>query len=271
MSVRTTKPSHTRKKTLMPFEIVIVCVQPVSVVLSHALVFCRHYHLPAKHITLFFQSLEEATAARHAIPVSSVYRIIAGVSGIGALYNFIFRSYAEGKPLVFIHEGITGVYEYTADTRTVRPLTSMIGLIRTGFSEAAKAESGLWGIYPAVSAGHMSDTVDTDLKRISNQVWGCMNPGNVLERKHGGLEGYELPILFYQMYGAVVRLRGYAANPLSDGVAEGVGRADRERAPPSPRKFSQLYSSFSRVDSKGNLRLLKVQENAEEEKEAFPV
>jgi hypothetical protein len=261
MSVRTTKPSHTRKKTLMPFEIVIVCVQPVSVVLSHALVFCRHYHLPAKHITLFFQTLEEATAARHQIPVTSVGRIVAGASGGGALYNFIFRSYPEGKPLIFIHEGITGIYEYAADTRSVHPLTSMIGLIRTGFSEAAKAESGLWGIYPAVSAPHMSDTTDTSLKRISNQVWGCMNPGSVMERKQGGLEDYEYPILFYQMYGAIVRLRGYAANPLRDMAP----------TPPSPRKFSQMYSGFSRVDSKGNLRLVAVQESLEEEKESFPV
>lgn len=260
MSVRTTKPSHTRKKTLMPFEIVIVCVQPVSVVLSHALLFCKHYHLPAKHITLFFQSLEEATGARHQIPESVVGRIVAGVPGIHALYNFIFRFYPEAKPLVFIHEGITGVYEYTEDARTVRPLTTMIGLIRNGFSETHKADSGLWGIYPAVSAAHMSDSVDTGLKRISNQVWGCMNPGTVIERKQSSYEEYELPILFSQVYGSIVRLRGYAANSLRD-----------SNPPPSPRKFSSMYSSVTRVDSKGNLRLLAVQESTEEEKEAFPV
>jgi hypothetical protein len=263
MSLRT-KPQQTRKKTLMPFEIVIACVQPVSVVMSHALVFCRHYHLPAKHITLFFQTLEEATAARRIIPVTSVGRIIAGVSGAGALYNFIFRSYPETKPLVFIHEGITGVYEYSADANSVHPLTSMIGLIRTGFSESAKAESGLWGIYPAVSSVNMSDAVNIGLKRISNQVWGCMNPGSMIERKQSGFEEYELPILFYQMYGTIVRLQGFAANTLRDTT----GGAN---TPPSPRKFSQMYSAFSRVDSKGNLRLIAMQETTEEKKEAFPV
>ena len=134
----------------------------------------------------------------------------------------------------------------------------MIGLIRNGFSEAQKADSGLWGIYPAVSASHMSDSVDVGLKRISNQVWGCMNPGIVLERKQSAFEEYELPILFSQIYGRIVRLREFAANSLQE-----------SNTPPSPRKFSNMYSNVTRVDSKGNLRLLAIQERSEEEKEGF--
>lgn len=264
LRARQSKPNQTRKKTLMPFEIVIVCLEPVSVVKEHALAFCKRYHLPPKQINLFFQTVEEAATARQQIPATSIGRIIVGVPGVGALYNFIFGLFPEGKPLVFIHEGIIGIHEYIAESRTIHPLTSMIGMLRSGFSAAQRADSGLWGIYPAVSAAHMSDTVDTGLKRISNQVWGCMNPGTVVQRKQSGWEDYEMPILFYELYGTIVRLRKFAANPIRE-------LSDSHHSPPSPRAFSKLYSNFSRVDSKGNLRLLPIPEISEKEKEAFPV
>ena len=256
------KPNHTRKKSLMPYEIVIVCVRPVDIVMSHALIFCKHYHLPSTQITLFFQTLEEAVAARHVIPTTSVGRIVTGRKGVAELYNFVFSFYPEGKPLVFIHEAITGVYQFAPDAQTIFPISSMIGFMRVGFSEAQRADSGLWGIYPVASAAHMTDAVDVGLKRISNQIWGCMNPGSVLERKQGGLEDYEIPVLFHELYGRIVRLRGFAANPIQDDKSSAL-------APPSPRKFCSMYSNVSRIDSKGNLRLMAVQESHEEEKEAF--
>jgi hypothetical protein len=264
LRARTSKPNQTRKKTLVPFEVVIVCLEPISVIKEHALVFCKHYHLPPKQIHLFVQTVEEANAARQQIPATAIGRIVVGVPGVSSLYNFIFGFFPEGKPLVFIHEGITGVHEYMPDSRTTQPLSSMIGLIRAGFSEAQRADSGLWGMYPAVSAVHMSESVDTGLKRISNQVWGCMNPGSVIHRKQGGWEDYELPILFYELYGTIVRLRKFAANPIRE-------LSDSHHSPPSPRAFSKLYSNFSRIDSKGNLRLLSIPETSEKEKETFPV
>jgi hypothetical protein len=195
---KTISKHNTRKKEHFPYEIVIHCKKQdiPSQVRDTTLALCRAYRIPVPKITVLLETTVQEVAFRKQLLPGTYGRLVSS--------QYLENLFLPGTPIVNLGSCLTGFWEYDAGNPGNRkPLSSLMGLIKQGFSECQKAESYLWGIVDA-GLSALKPKITTTLKRIPDAFWGCiLSP---LEMKCHAVSDVERSILYYSEKKTVIRL-----------------------------------------------------------------
>lgn len=176
----------------------------------------KEYNIDPTKIHIFVANKEEEEVYKKILEKGTYGKIIVGVPKIGPQRNFISDYYPIGKAVIHMDDDIQSFIEYDPKAkRSEKKLVSLKKVIEEGFRECKKHNCRLWGIYPTPNGYFMSDKVDSDLRYIIGCFNGMFNPGTkgpkgVKLELEMDKEDYERSCRFYQVDGAVIRLRAVA-------------------------------------------------------------
>ena len=238
----------TRKKTTFPYEIAIPSYKRPETVNEKTLATLKRYGIPTNKITVFVANKEEEEIYKKSLKPGTYGKIVVGVKGMCNIRNFITSYYPVGTKIVNIDDDIKGFLEYDeSKARKEKPLRSLISVIHKGFAECEKAKTKLWGVYPVANGFFMKPKVSTDIRYIIGSFWGCINPGiKEIKITLDDKEDYQRSIIYYENYGAVVRLNMVA--PISSYYTEAGGMQEertKERVEKSARWIVKTYPQFA--------------------------
>jgi cellulose synthase/poly-beta-1,6-N-acetylglucosamine synthase-like glycosyltransferase len=239
---------HTRKRVAFPYEIAIPSYKRPETLRDKTLMVLKQYRIPANKITVFVANAEQKKLYEATLIPGTYGSLVVGIVGMGAIRNFITSWYPIGTKIVNIDDDIRGFLEYDASRpRKEKPLRSLVSVIKRGFDECEKAGARLWGVYPVANGFFMKPKVSTDLRYIIGSVWGCINPGlKAVKITLDDKEDYQRSILYYKLYGAVVRLNFVA--PVSSYYKEPGGMQEertKQRVEKSARWLVKHYPEFA--------------------------
>jgi hypothetical protein len=190
---------NTRRLEQFPYEIVIpISANDTAVQLRDTtLMLCKAYRIPANKISVFLAEKNQQTEFQSILIPGTFGRIIAGIP-----VNEIFPV---GSQLIFMAPNLTGFYELTENSRdSIKPLKSLLSVIKLGFYECEKTGSFLWGIQHIKKKKCLKLSISHNLKIIPNTFYGCVYTG--IDSKLKFTEDIERSILYYRQNLVVVRL-----------------------------------------------------------------
>jgi hypothetical protein len=214
--------NNQRRKTQFPYEIAVISELGPEAVRDGTLVQLKKYRIPADKITVWTTLPGQEKHYMNVLAPGTFARIFSNPSNcISDFYNCISNTYLPGTRILFIKDTVTDWIEYDERSITrVRPLKSLLALLKTGFSECERLGCTLWGIYPVAMPSYLQPTMTTELKYISGDLWGCINPGPMLQLQFSLYEDYERSILYYKRDGCILRLNMVAGITAEDDGAE---------------------------------------------------
>ncbi len=216
------KHNNQRKKIQFPYEIAIVSERGPEAVRDGILVLLKAYQIPADKITIWITAPGQEQVYMNCLRPGTFARVFSSLTNcISDFYNRISTTYLPGTRIIYIKDTVTEFMEFDCNSVTrVRPLRSLLGLFKTGFTECERHACSLWGIFPVAMPKYLQSTISTELKYISGDFWGCINPGPTLQVQFSLYEDYERSILYYKRDGCIVRLNMVAGITAEDGATE---------------------------------------------------
>ena len=206
--------TKTRKaKDTLDYVIAIPSYKRAETLRDKSLKVLDEYGIEPRRIHVFVANKDEEKDYEKILEKGTYGKLIVGVPKIGPQRNFISDYYPIGKPVIHMDDDIQGFIEYDPRAkRSEKKLTYLKKVIQDGFRECKKHNCRLWGIYPTPNGYFMKDKVDSDLRFIIGCFNGMFNPGTkgpkgVKLELEMDKEDYERSCRFYQVDGAVIRLR----------------------------------------------------------------
>jgi len=179
----------TRKQKTGNWRVIIPSYKREETIQKKTLKTLAEYNIPEDKIYIVVASKEQKELYQSAMPKWDTEHIIVGVPGLAPVRNFILDNVAKkGERIVMMDDDVTGFVERTSDGGMKR-LGNLKTVIETGFREAEKSGSILWGVYPVPNGFFMKPTITTDLKFIIGSFWGIINPTATKES-----DGIKLPM-----------------------------------------------------------------------------
>ena len=205
--------NNQRRKIQFPYEIAVISDMGPEMVRDGILMLLKSYRIPADKITVWITAPGQEQLYMDTLRSGTFARVFSNPSNcISEFYNLISNTYLTGTRIVYIKDNVTEFMEFDCiSTTRVRPLRTLLGLFKAGFTECERLNCSLWGIYPVATPSHLQSNVTTELKYISGDFWGCINPGPAVHLQFSVYEDYERSILYYKRDGCILRLNMVAA------------------------------------------------------------
>jgi hypothetical protein len=195
----------------MNYQIVIPTHNRVDVIQKKSLPLLKQLGVPAARITLVVSNAEQRDAYREGVPKELYGELLMLPSkGIGDVKNAITRHYPAGKPLVIFEDDIRDLRQMSADGKKLVSVKSLGPIITEGFRLCKQQKTILWGIYAVPNAFFMKKEVSFDLKFVIGTCYGILNDKSIV-LKTNVKEDYELSLITWRKYGAIVRFNNIVA------------------------------------------------------------
>lgn len=193
------------------------------ILLSHTLSYLSQEQYPPDLIFIFVASEEERVRYEEVLPRRSYHSLVVGVKGLMEQRNFISQWAEEGELLLQMDDDVKGV-------RFLDPQGSFRSLVLKGVKELEGGKRGLFGVLPNDDKRRFKDATTYHLTHILGSFFLCRNHRS-LEITHTEKEDFERSILYFKLYGNVVRYQGAGVQTKFRGTPGGLqesGRSERE-------------------------------------------
>lgn len=198
---------HTRKRTVFPYQIVVISDHTPETVRTYTLPMLHTYCIPADKITIWLRYPgQEKQYKSELIPGTFARICTSSDSTESGFYTTIAQSYLPGTPILYIKDTVTGIQTQPNHMNTPTPLRSLIELLQLAFGECQRMNCTLWGIQPSSPSLHLRQTITSSLKMLGTELWGCINPAPFLSLKSNETIHYERCIEHYKRDGCILRL-----------------------------------------------------------------
>lgn len=195
----------------MDYRIVIPTHNRVDVIQKKSLPLLKQLGIPASKITLVVSNAEQRDAYKEGVPKDMYGELLMLPSkGIGEVKNAITRHYPAGKRLVVFEDDIRDLRQLSADGKKLVSVKALEPIIVKGFALCKEHKTILWGIYAVPNAFFMKKETSFDLKFVIGTCYGLVNDTSVV-LKTNVKEDYELSLIVWRKYGAIVRFNNIVA------------------------------------------------------------
>lgn len=194
----------------MDYTIVIPTHNRADVIQKKSLPLLKRLGIPASKITLVVSNAEQKELYQ-SVP-KDLYKelLVLPSKGIGDVKNKITAHYPAGKKLVIFEDDIRDLRHMSADGKKLISVSKLEPIIKKGFDLCKEKKTILWGIYAVPNAFFMKKEVSFDLKFIIGTCYGLINDKSI-HLKTNVKEDYELSLIVWKKYGAIVRFNNIVA------------------------------------------------------------
>ena len=188
----------------------------------------KDYKIDPKRIVIFVADKEQKKVYEDALEKGSYNKLVVGKPGIRNIRNFMPRYFPEGKPIFYMDDDISHVFQiYNNSNRRIIPklndsydkknnklakLPDLDTFIKEGFRVAKAKRMDNWGVYPVENPYFMKPTtkrVDdyttTNLVYLIGFMTGVFNNRKAEIRTIDDKEDYERSIKYYLKDGGTLR------------------------------------------------------------------
>jgi hypothetical protein len=238
-SITTNSSNQNRKCEHFPYEIIIFVgaeENPVQL-RDTTLLLCKMYRIPPNKITILLAEKGQESKYNNTLLPGSFGKIL-----VSKTLNDIIPI---GSPFICMNSCITGFFEYDPVNNTKKPLRSLLGLIKHGFTECQKQGAFLWSIKKNM---HLKNTISNGLKRITGAFYGSVYMG--IDSDLPVDEEIERTILYYKKTKSVLCLNMYGVSSCKISGTSGV----------ESRKLLKKYPEYIVLIKKDNVYILKLKD-----------
>jgi hypothetical protein len=234
-----TNNNQNRKCEHFPYEIIIFVgaeENPVQL-RDTTLLLCKMYRIPSNKITILLSETSQETKFKNTLLPGSFGKLIVSKSINDTIIPI-------GTPIICMNSCITGFFEYDNDSK--KPLRSLLGLIKHGFTECQKQGAFLWSIKTNKC---LKNTISNGLKKITSTFYGSIFMG--IDSDLPVDEEIERTILYYKKTKSVLCLNMY-----------GVSSCKICETKPDVRKLLKKYPDYIVLIKKDKVHILKLKDNS---------
>lgn len=162
--------------------------------------------VPMEQITIFVANVDQLALYKEEIDDISI--IVAEPTMCG-VRNFMTQYYEPNTKILYLDDDLDGFNRKDGNNKMEITIDEFKEMVISGFDLCNINGTKLFGIYPISNGLFMSNGYTTNLKYIVGCCYGVINDKDIKVSINDG-EDYERTILFFEKYGAVIRLNSYA-------------------------------------------------------------
>lgn len=206
-------------------------------------------------IYIFVATNQQLKLYKEVIDDTKIKFVVVGKPGLKVARNFMNKYFKNGERILYMDDDITGIYKGEPSGEKKIRIYTLSKIANKGFNLLQRLNYGIWGLNPSQNSRSLKkDTITTDLRYIIGGLYGVIT-NHKIKITADYAEDFERTILYFKLYGGIVRFNGYTASSklYAEGGLQATGRTIKQERTDKEFIFNK-FPNYSRLILRDNGR-----------------